>query len=104
MNYLETKNKILELKNELNALNENQFIEFQNLKNEITQLQLDCYKSLTPWDTCTTGRHLHLSIARGLYMKEYTSWSTYTAKLVNPVSVINFPKKGVWFSNRTTKY
>lgn len=61
-------------------------------------------KSLTPWDTCTTGRHLHLSIARGLYMKEYTSWSTYTAKLVNPVSVINFPAKGVWFSNRTTKY
>jgi len=61
-------------------------------------------KSLTPWDTCTTGRHLHLSVARGLYMKEYTSWSTYTAKLVNPVSVINFPAKGVWFSNRTTKY
>lgn len=61
-------------------------------------------KSLTPWDTCTTGRHLHFSIARGLYMKEYTSWSTYTAKLVNPVSVVNFPKKGVWFSNRTTKY
>lgn len=61
-------------------------------------------KSLTPWDTCTTGRHLHLSIARGLYMKEYTSWSKYTSKLVNPVSVINFPNKGVWFSNRTTQY
>ena len=60
--------------------------------------------SLTPWDSCSTGRHLHLSIARGLYMKEYTSWSTYTAKLVNPVSVINFPAKGVWFSNRNTQY
>lgn len=61
-------------------------------------------KSLTPWDTCTTGRHLHLSIARGLYMKEYTSWSTYNSKLINPVTVINFPAKGVWFSNRTKQY
>ena len=25
------------------------------------------YKTLTPWDTCSTGRHLHLSITRGLY-------------------------------------
>ena len=57
--------------------------------------------SLTPWDTCTTGRHLHLSIARGLYLKEYTSWSTYTSKLVNPRTMVNFPKKGVYFSNRT---
>lgn len=61
-------------------------------------------KSLTPWDTCTTGRHLHLSIARGLYMKEYTSWSTYTSKLVNPRTMVNFPKKGVWFSNRIKEY
>ena len=61
-------------------------------------------KSLTPWDTCTTGRHLHLSIARGLYMKEYTSWSTYTSKLVNPRTMVNLPKLGVWFSNRTTVY
>lgn len=60
--------------------------------------------SLTPWDTCTTGRHLHLSIARGLYMKEYTSWSTYTSKLVNPRTMVNLPKLGVWFSNRTTVY
>ena len=61
-------------------------------------------KALTPWDTCTTGRHLHLSIARGLYMKEYTSWSTYTSKLVNPRTMVNLPKLGVWFSNRTTVY
>ena len=61
-------------------------------------------KSLTPWDTCTTGRHLHLSVARGLYMKEYTSWSKYNSKLINPVTVINFPNKGVWFSNRVKQY
>ena len=59
---------------------------------------------LTPWDTCTTGRHLHLSIARGLYMKEYTYWSTYTSKLVNPRTMVNLPAKGVWWNNRTTVY
>ena len=61
-------------------------------------------KALTPWDSCTTGRHLHLSIARGLYLKDYTSWSTYTSKLINPRNMVNFPKLGVWFSNRVTKY
>lgn len=58
-------------------------------------------RSLTPWDTCTTGRHLHLSVSRGLYLKEYTAWSTWTSKLVNPRTMVNFPAKGVWFSNRT---
>lgn len=61
-------------------------------------------KSLTPWDTCTTGRHLHLSISQGLYLKEYTSWNTWTAKLVNPRSMVNFPAMGVWVSNRTRVY
>lgn len=61
-------------------------------------------KGLTPWDRCSTGRHLHLSVARGLYMKDYSSWTTYTSRLVNPRTVVNFPNKGVWFSNRTTTY
>ena len=30
--------------------------------------------SLTPWDRCTTGRHLHFMVANGLYMKDYVSW------------------------------
>ena len=61
-------------------------------------------KSTTPWDSCSTGTHLHFSIARGLYLKEYSSWNTYIAKQVNPVSLINFPAKGVWISNRTKTY
>lgn len=61
-------------------------------------------KSLTPWDSCTTGRHLHLSIANGLYLKDYTSWSKYTSKLINPRSMINYAKMGVWMSNRTKVY
>ena len=56
--------------------------------------------SLTPWDSCTTGRHLHLTLATGLYMKEYVSYSTFTSKLINPRTMVNFPAKGVWFSNK----
>ena len=62
------------------------------------------YYALTPWDSCSTGRHLHLSISRGLYLKDYTSWNTWTAKLINPRTMINFPAYGVWVSNRTTQY
>lgn len=62
------------------------------------------YYTLTPWDSCSTGRHLHLSITRGLYLKEYTSWNTWTSKLINPRTMINFPKQGVWVSNRTKVY
>ncbi len=58
----------------------------------------------TPWDGCSTGTHLHFSVARGLYLKEYSSWNTYIAKQINPVSVINFPAKGVWISNRINTY
>lgn len=58
MNYLESKNKILELKNELNTLNENQFIEFQNLKAEISRIQKECYESLTPWDRVAIAREM----------------------------------------------
>ncbi len=61
-------------------------------------------RSLTPWDSCTTGRHLHFSISRGLYLKEYSSWNTWTSKLVNPRSMVNFPSKGTWVSNRTKQY
>lgn len=61
-------------------------------------------KSTTPWDSCSTGTHLHFAIARGLYLKEYSSWSTYISKQVNPVNLVNFPAKGVWISNRIKKY
>lgn len=56
------------------------------------------------YDTCTTGAHLHFAIATGLYMKDYSSWSTYSARNINPKSVVNFPGSGVWFSNRVYRY
>ena len=64
-------------------------------------------RGLTPWDGCSTGRHLHLSIAKGLFFKEYSSYSKFTSKLINPTSMINFPHngtKGYYWSNRTTIY
>ena len=56
------------------------------------------------YDKCTTGQHLHFSVATGLYMKDYWSWSTYESRNINPTSVVNFPSSGVWFSNRITRY
>ena len=56
------------------------------------------------YDRCSTGAHLHFAVATGLYMKEYLSWSTYQAHNINPITVVNFPAFGVWFSNRITKY
>lgn len=56
------------------------------------------------YDSCTTGTHLHFAVATGLYMKDYSSWSTYSARNINPKSVVNFPGAGVWFSNRVYRY
>ncbi len=61
--------------------------------------------SSTWWyDKCTTGQHLHFAVARGLYMKDYTSFSTYESRNINPTSVVNFPSPGVWFANRVQRY
>lgn len=46
------------------------------------------------YDTCTTGAHLHFGVSVGAY----TSFSNYTANLINPPG---FPNKGSWFYSRT---
>jgi murein DD-endopeptidase MepM/ murein hydrolase activator NlpD len=57
------------------------------------------------WDSCSTGPHIHLQIAYGLYMTDYTSWSTFTAKSFNPRSIINVPDGQYnWFYDRISKY
>ena len=56
------------------------------------------------YDKCSTGRHLHFSVATGLYLQDYSAWSTYEARNINPASVVNFPGYGVWFANRITRY
>ena len=56
------------------------------------------------YDKCTTGQHLHFAVATGLYLRDYSYWSQWEAHNLNPVSVVNFPAYGVWFSNRVAKY
>ena len=55
------------------------------------------------WDRCSTGRHLHFTVAYGLYLSDYTSWSIFISKTVNPRTVVNFPSTGR-FTSRTIKY
>lgn len=56
------------------------------------------------WDKCSTGAHLHFSIATGLYLKDYTTWSAFISHTVNPRTLTNFPSGGNTFYNRTIKY
>lgn len=61
--------------------------------------------SVTTWDTCSTGQHLHFSIATGLYLKDYYNWSTFVSRVVNPVNYLNMPSGYYsWFTSRTIKY
>ncbi len=53
------------------------------------------------YDKCSTGAHLHFTIAKGLYFNNsaygYTSYSTFVKKLINPRTVLYFPAKGKWW-------
>ena len=56
-------------------------------------------------DRCSTGAHLHLSIAYGLRYKDYWTYNDYMAKLIDPRQVINFPKNfySPW-NDKVTRY
>ena len=56
------------------------------------------------WDKCSTGTHLHLQIAYGLYLEDYYSYSGFESRSIDPRLVINLPSVGVWFSSRDIKY
>ncbi len=57
--------------------------------------------STRSYDKCTTGPHLHFSVATGLYFGSapygYSSYSTFVKKLLNPRTVVYFPAKGKYF-------
>ena len=56
-------------------------------------------------DTCTTGAHLHLSIAYGLRWKDYWTYDEYKSRLINPRQEINFPvKNGPTWYDRITRF
>ena len=60
--------------------------------------------SIEYWDGCSTGTHLHLQVAYGLYLEDYTAWSTLTAKSFDSRLIVNTPPLYSWFSDRQTKY
>lgn len=61
--------------------------------------------SSTPWDSCTTGPHLHFTLLSGLVGTDYRAWSsTFYSKLLNPRSYVNFPALGKSFEDRISAY
>lgn len=59
----------------------------------------------TPWDTCTTGAHLHFTIATGLYGVDYKTWNAFMSHTFNPRNIVNYPSgRYNWWTDRITKY
>lgn len=56
------------------------------------------------WDGCSTGSHLHFSVATGNWGDTYYSYSGHISKNVNPRTVMNVPVLGKYFSSRTARY
>lgn len=54
------------------------------------------------YDQCTTGAHLHLSLAKGWYGKDYQSYSTWVSNLVDAglSKYVNIPAYGKYFYSR----
>lgn len=52
------------------------------------------------WDKCSTGQHLHFTLANGFYFIEYSTYSAFEAHTFNPRNMVRFP--GTWgsFSGR----
>lgn len=61
--------------------------------------------STTPWDSCSTGSHVHFTLLSGLVGKDYYAFSArFYSNLINPRSMVNFPSGGKTFENRLTAY
>jgi murein DD-endopeptidase MepM/ murein hydrolase activator NlpD len=56
------------------------------------------------WDKCTTGQHLHFTIANGLYYKDYHYWNDLMAHIFDPRAIVNLPSGNGYWSDRLTKY
>ena len=56
--------------------------------------------SIETYDRCTNGQHLHFALSEGMF----TTWSKAKSTLINPTTVINFPKLHTTWYDRVTKY
>src|SRR5574344_170013 len=52
------------------------------------------------WENCSTGAHLHFSIAHGWYGKTYVNFSTWLSNLVDPKQVLNLPSMYTYWYSR----
>lgn len=52
------------------------------------------------WDKCSSGGHLHLQMATGIYMQDYMWYSNFQARSFNPRNLISIPLEGGSFSGR----
>ena len=47
----------------------------------------------TPWDSCSTGAHLHYGVSTGHYLGGgsygYSSWNTFLSRTIQPPSFTN---------------
>ena len=51
------------------------------------------------WERCSTGAHLHFTLANGWYGKTYVNYSTFLANTFDPQSTLGLPDKGsYWYS------
>ncbi len=56
--------------------------------------------SIETYDRCTNGQHLHFGLSEGMF----TTWGKAKSTLINPATVINFPKLHTTWYDRVTKY
>lgn len=52
------------------------------------------------WERCSTGAHLHFTLASGWYGKTYISYGTFLANTFDPQKTLGLPNKGIYWSGR----
>ena len=52
------------------------------------------------WDGCSTGGHLHLQTATGVYMTDYYTFGVFQSRSFNPTTIVNMPAFHEYFSGR----
>lgn len=52
------------------------------------------------WESCSTGAHLHFTIAEGWYGSTYSSYSTFLAKTLDPKKILKLPNKYTYWYSR----
>lgn len=57
-------------------------------------------KQTKSYDSCSTGAHLHFTLATGWYGKTYTSYSTFLSRTFDPQETLKLPNKYTYWYKR----